>query len=167
MAVNFLANSDNECHSHPLLRTIAYLIPLGQDLVAFHHHILLDHHPIGLIVFVFVQMAILGQLFQLLGQNVLFLHPYFLLPLSFELFFWLESIRFIFLFKIFIALLSLLIVWQFAELSKFAHLVILLHKRVQLAHDATFRTVTALYLSKHAGDGLSIFLSRKLIVGVL
>ena len=110
MAVDCLANSDNECHSHPLLRTVAHLIPLGEDLVAFHHHILLDHHPIGLIVLVFVQMAILGQLFQLLGQNVLFLHPYFLLPLSFELFFWLESIRFIFLFKIFIALLSLLIV---------------------------------------------------------
>ena len=110
MAVNFLANSDNECHSYPLLRTITYLIPLGQDLVAFHHHILLDHHPIGLIVFVFVQMAILGQLFQLLGNNVLFLHSYFFLPLNFELFFWLESIRLIFLFKIFIALLSLLIV---------------------------------------------------------
>ena len=109
-AVDCLADSDDECHGDPLLCAVAQLISLGQDLVTFHHHILLDHHPIGLIVLVFVQMAILGQLFQLLGQNVLFLNPYFLLPLSFELFFWLESIRLIFLFKIFIALLSLLIV---------------------------------------------------------
>ena len=56
--VDSLAYFDYKRHGDPFLRKVAYLISLGQDLISFHHHILFDHHAVGLVVFVLVQVAV-------------------------------------------------------------------------------------------------------------
>ena len=165
--VYYLADFDYKRHRDPLASAIAYLISWRHNFVSFHHHILFYHHSVSLVVFVLIQVTILGQLFHLLGKRLCFSQFDFFLTLILKYFFWLKCVSFVLFFKVFIALLSFLIVWQFTELCKLTHLVVLLHECVQLANDATFRSVTAFDLGKHTCNGLSIFLLRKFIVIVL
>ena len=128
--VDSFANLDDVGHSDPFARPIPNLVLLCQNLVALHHHVLLDDHSIGLIVLILVVAAILIQFPHLLVQNLLFSPAYLLLSLLLELLSRLESICYVLLLEVFISLLSLLVIRQFTELGKLSHLVILLHERV-------------------------------------
>lgn len=78
--VDRFANLHDYRHSDPFPGSIPDLVLFGKNLIAFHHHVLLDHHPVCLVILVFVVSAILSQFAHLLIPNPFLALSYLFLP---------------------------------------------------------------------------------------
>lgn len=165
--INRFANLHNDCHSDPFTRSVPDLVLFRQNLIALHHHIFLDHHSIRLVIFILIVSAVLSQFAHLLVSHPFLAHSYLILPFLQQLLLRLKGVYLVLVLELFVPLLALLVIGQFAELGQFPHLIVLLHQGVKLAYDATFGAISALYLPQHGLDAQARFLGTELIIGVL